>query len=133
MRLWYRISTTLSFLLSFISKFGRSSLHHSWANNVIWYKGLLPCLAFFAWKLYLYGILWCLWTIREPPFNWFMVGSPEWGHYIFTYSGYILSSLEMQGGFEALVIGKTIDMQRIDVNERISGPGRLNPTPRPTT
>ena len=62
-----------------------------------------------------------------------MVGSPEWGQYIFTCSGYILSSLEMQGGFEALVIGKTTDMQRIDVNERISGPGRLNPTPRPTT
>ncbi|WRX23485.1 hypothetical protein QQP08_015972 [Theobroma cacao] len=37
------------------------------------------------------------------------------------------------GGFEALVTGKTTDMQRIDVNERITGLERLNPTPRPTT
>lgn len=37
------------------------------------------------------------------------------------------------GGFEALVTGKTTDMQQIDVNERITGLERLNPTPRPTT
>ncbi|MFS7943132.1 putative plastid-lipid-associated protein [Helianthus anomalus] len=37
------------------------------------------------------------------------------------------------GGFEALVTGKTSDMQKIDVNERIVGLERLNPTPRPTT
>lgn len=37
------------------------------------------------------------------------------------------------GGFEALVTGKTTDIQRIDVNERITGLERLNPTPRPTT
>ncbi|KAA8516989.1 hypothetical protein F0562_017193 [Nyssa sinensis] len=37
------------------------------------------------------------------------------------------------GGFEALITGKTTDMQRIDVNERITGLERLNPTPRPTT
>ncbi|CAH2063737.1 unnamed protein product [Thlaspi arvense] len=37
------------------------------------------------------------------------------------------------GGFEALVTGKITDMQRIDVNERITTLERLNPTPRPTT
>jgi hypothetical protein len=37
------------------------------------------------------------------------------------------------GGFEALVSGKTTEMQKVDVNERIVGLGRLNPTPRPTT
>ena len=37
------------------------------------------------------------------------------------------------GGFEALVTGKTTDIQRIDVNERITGLERLNPTSRPTT
>jgi hypothetical protein len=37
------------------------------------------------------------------------------------------------GGFQALVSGKTSEMQRIDVNERIVGLERLNPTPRPTT
>ncbi|CAL5352017.1 unnamed protein product [Camellia sinensis] len=37
------------------------------------------------------------------------------------------------GGFEAVVSGKTTDLQRIDVNERIIGLERLNPTPRPTT
>jgi hypothetical protein len=37
------------------------------------------------------------------------------------------------GSFEALVTGQTTDMQRIDVNERINGLERLNPTPRPTT
>ena len=36
------------------------------------------------------------------------------------------------GGFEALVAGKTTDMQRIDVNERITALERVNPTPRPT-
>lgn len=37
------------------------------------------------------------------------------------------------GGFQSLVGGKTTEMQRIDVNERIIGLERLNPTPRPTT
>ncbi|XP_010427697.1 PREDICTED: probable plastid-lipid-associated protein 9, chloroplastic [Camelina sativa] len=37
------------------------------------------------------------------------------------------------GGFEALVTGKITDIQRIDVNERITSLERLNPTPRPTT
>nr|ACU22825.1 unknown [Glycine max] len=37
------------------------------------------------------------------------------------------------GGFEALVSGKTTEWQKIDVNERITGLERLNPTPRPTT
>ena len=37
------------------------------------------------------------------------------------------------GGFEALVTGKTSDMQKIDVTERITSLERLNPTPRPTT
>lgn len=37
------------------------------------------------------------------------------------------------GGFEALVTGKITDMQKIDVNERITNLERLNPTPRPTT
>jgi hypothetical protein len=37
------------------------------------------------------------------------------------------------GGFESLVSGKTTEMQKIDVNERIVGLERLNPTPRPTT
>ncbi|KAJ6756399.1 PLASTID-LIPID-ASSOCIATED PROTEIN 13 CHLOROPLASTIC-RELATED [Salix purpurea] len=43
------------------------------------------------------------------------------------------SHFKDSGGFEALVTGKTTDMQRIDVNERITGLERLNPTPRPTT
>uniref|UniRef100_A0A6N2N8D5 Plastid lipid-associated protein/fibrillin conserved domain-containing protein n=1 Tax=Salix viminalis TaxID=40686 RepID=A0A6N2N8D5_SALVM len=43
------------------------------------------------------------------------------------------SASRYSGGFEALVTGKTTDMQRIDVNERITGLERLNPTPRPTT
>ncbi|KAJ6968025.1 plastid-lipid-associated protein 13 [Populus alba x Populus x berolinensis] len=43
------------------------------------------------------------------------------------------SHFKDSGGFEALVTGKTTDMQRIDVNERIIGLERLNPTPRPTT
>ncbi|KAF8395913.1 hypothetical protein HHK36_019868 [Tetracentron sinense] len=37
------------------------------------------------------------------------------------------------GGLTSLITGKTTDMQRIDVNERIIGLERLNPTPRPTT
>ncbi|CAN8254315.1 unnamed protein product [Cochlearia groenlandica] len=37
------------------------------------------------------------------------------------------------GGFEGLVTGKITDMQKIDVNERITCLERLNPTPRPTT
>ncbi|KAL6986999.1 putative plastid-lipid-associated protein 13, chloroplastic [Sarracenia purpurea var. burkii] len=45
----------------------------------------------------------------------------------------LLLALKDSGGFEALVTGKTTDVQRIDVNERIIGLERLNPTPRPTT
>ncbi|CAF1848499.1 probable plastid-lipid-associated protein 9, chloroplastic [Brassica napus] len=37
------------------------------------------------------------------------------------------------GGFEAFVTGKITDLQKIDVNERITTLERLNPTPRPTT
>lgn len=45
----------------------------------------------------------------------------------------LLLAFKDSGGFEALVTGKTTDIQRIDVNERIIGLERLNPTPRPTT
>ncbi|KAI9154264.1 hypothetical protein LWI28_023531 [Acer negundo] len=45
----------------------------------------------------------------------------------------LLLAFKDSGGFEALVTGKTSDMQLIDVNERITGLERLNPTPRPTT
>ncbi|MBA0615627.1 hypothetical protein Godav_015748, partial [Gossypium davidsonii] len=45
----------------------------------------------------------------------------------------LLLAFKDAGGFEALVTGKTTDMQRIDVNERITGLERLNPTTRPTT
>lgn len=45
----------------------------------------------------------------------------------------LLLAFKDAGGFEALVGGKTTDIQRIDVNERIVGLERLNPTPRPTT
>ncbi|KAJ9184687.1 hypothetical protein P3X46_004390 [Hevea brasiliensis] len=45
----------------------------------------------------------------------------------------LLLAFKDSGGFEALVTGKTTDLQRIDVNERITGLERLNPTPRPTT
>ncbi|CAH2058409.1 unnamed protein product, partial [Thlaspi arvense] len=45
----------------------------------------------------------------------------------------LLLALKDAGGFEALVTGKTTNMQRIDVNERITSLERLNPTPRPTT
>jgi hypothetical protein len=45
----------------------------------------------------------------------------------------LLLALKDAGGFDALVTGKMTNMQRIDVNERINGLERLNPTPRPTT
>lgn len=45
----------------------------------------------------------------------------------------LLLALKDAGGFEALVTGKTTDMQCIDVNEMIVSLERLNPTPRPTT
>ncbi|KAL4312161.1 hypothetical protein GQ457_01G014180 [Hibiscus cannabinus] len=45
----------------------------------------------------------------------------------------LLLAFKDAGGFEALVTGKTTDLQRIEVNERITGLERLNPTPRPTT
>ncbi|KAF8043784.1 hypothetical protein BT93_A1951 [Corymbia citriodora subsp. variegata] len=45
----------------------------------------------------------------------------------------LLLAFKDSGGFEALVSGKMTDMQQIDVNERIIGLERLNPTPRPTT
>ncbi|XP_059290149.1 probable plastid-lipid-associated protein 13, chloroplastic isoform X2 [Lycium barbarum] len=45
----------------------------------------------------------------------------------------LLLAFKDAGGFEALVTGRTTDVQRIDVNERIIGLERLNPTPRPTT
>ncbi|PWZ45710.1 putative plastid-lipid-associated protein 13, chloroplastic [Zea mays] len=45
----------------------------------------------------------------------------------------LLLAFKDAGGFDALVSGKTTEMQRIDVNERIVGLERLNPTPRPTT
>ncbi|KAE8680598.1 putative plastid-lipid-associated protein 13 [Hibiscus syriacus] len=45
----------------------------------------------------------------------------------------LLLAFKDAGGFEALVAGKTTDVQRIDVNERITGLERLNPSPRPTT
>ncbi|XP_059295994.1 probable plastid-lipid-associated protein 13, chloroplastic isoform X1 [Lycium ferocissimum] len=45
----------------------------------------------------------------------------------------LLLALKDAGGFEAVVTGKTTDVQLIDVNERIIALERLNPTPRPTT
>ncbi|GFP91623.1 probable plastid-lipid-associated protein 13 chloroplastic [Phtheirospermum japonicum] len=45
----------------------------------------------------------------------------------------LLLALKVSGGFESLVTGKTTNVQRIDVNERIVSLERLNPTPRPTT
>ncbi|KAF7003998.1 hypothetical protein CFC21_019261 [Triticum aestivum] len=45
----------------------------------------------------------------------------------------LLLAFRDSGGFEAFVSGKTTEMQKIDVNERIVGLERLNPTPRPTT
>ncbi|GAB4851534.1 Probable plastid-lipid-associated protein 13, chloroplastic [Ancistrocladus abbreviatus] len=44
----------------------------------------------------------------------------------------LLLALKDAGGFEALVTGKTTEMQRIDVTEAITGLERLNPAPRPT-
>ncbi|XP_010548741.1 PREDICTED: probable plastid-lipid-associated protein 13, chloroplastic isoform X2 [Tarenaya hassleriana] len=43
----------------------------------------------------------------------------------------LLIAFNDSGGFEALVRGKTTDVQRIDVHERITCLERLNPTPRP--
>ncbi|XP_006653857.2 probable plastid-lipid-associated protein 13, chloroplastic [Oryza brachyantha] len=45
----------------------------------------------------------------------------------------LLLAFRDAGGFESLVSGKATEMQKIDVNERIVGLERLNPTPRPTT
>ncbi|KAJ3678375.1 hypothetical protein LUZ60_002178 [Juncus effusus] len=45
----------------------------------------------------------------------------------------LLLAFKDAGGFQSLVSGKTTEMQKIDVNERIVGLERLNPTPRPTT
>ncbi|CAN1144417.1 Probable plastid-lipid-associated protein 13, chloroplastic [Linum perenne] len=45
----------------------------------------------------------------------------------------LLTQFRDAGGFEALVTGKTTELQQIDVNEMIIGLERLNPTPRPTT
>ncbi|TKY53256.1 plastid-lipid-associated protein 13 [Spatholobus suberectus] len=45
----------------------------------------------------------------------------------------LLLAFKDAGGFEVLVSGKTTEWQKIDVNERITGLERLNPTPRPTT
>ncbi|XXG64054.1 hypothetical protein AAC387_Pa05g2111 [Persea americana] len=45
----------------------------------------------------------------------------------------LLLAFKDSGGFEALVSGRTTEMQQIDVNERITSLERLNPTPRPTT
>ncbi|KAJ0965030.1 hypothetical protein J5N97_026168 [Dioscorea zingiberensis] len=45
----------------------------------------------------------------------------------------LLLAFKDAGGFQSLVSGKTTEMHRIDVNERIVGLERLNPTPRPTT
>jgi hypothetical protein len=48
-------------------------------------------------------------------------------------SNYSQFQFKDAGGFQALLSGKTSEMQMIDVNERIVGLERLNPTPRPTT
>ncbi|XP_074577667.1 putative plastid-lipid-associated protein 13, chloroplastic [Curcuma longa] len=45
----------------------------------------------------------------------------------------LLLAFRDAGGFQSLIGGKTTEMQRIDVNERIVGLERLNPTARPTT
>ncbi|XP_020599205.1 probable plastid-lipid-associated protein 13, chloroplastic isoform X2 [Phalaenopsis equestris] len=45
----------------------------------------------------------------------------------------LLLAFKDAGGFESLISGKATEIQRIDVNERIVGLERLNPTPRPTT
>ncbi|CAH8337307.1 unnamed protein product [Eruca vesicaria subsp. sativa] len=46
---------------------------------------------------------------------------------------YSLLQFNDAGGFNDLVTGEISDMQKIDVNERITILERLNPTPRPTT
>lgn len=46
---------------------------------------------------------------------------------------YKLFQFKDSGGLDTLLSGKTTDVQRIDVNERITTLERLNPTPRPTT
>ncbi|KAL6534594.1 putative plastid-lipid-associated protein 13, chloroplastic [Orobanche gracilis] len=45
----------------------------------------------------------------------------------------LLLAFKDAGGFSALVTGKTTDVQRIDVNERIVSLERLSPMPRPTS
>ncbi|KAL8459827.1 hypothetical protein ACS0TY_030901 [Phlomoides rotata] len=45
----------------------------------------------------------------------------------------LLLSFRDAGGFQGLVTGKTTDMQRMNVNERIVNLERMNPSPRPTT
>ncbi|KAJ6793250.1 putative plastid-lipid-associated protein 13, chloroplastic [Iris pallida] len=45
----------------------------------------------------------------------------------------LLLAFKDAGGFQSLVTGKTTEVQRIDVNERITGLERLNPTLRPST
>ncbi|XP_055801705.1 probable plastid-lipid-associated protein 13, chloroplastic isoform X1 [Solanum dulcamara] len=45
----------------------------------------------------------------------------------------LLLAFKDAGGFEALVTGRTTDVQCIDVNERIISLEKLNPTPRPST
>ncbi|XP_078175689.1 putative plastid-lipid-associated protein 13, chloroplastic [Carex rostrata] len=45
----------------------------------------------------------------------------------------LLLAFKDAGGFQSLVTGKTTEMQKIDVNERIVGLERLSPTTRPTT
>ncbi|KAL0906335.1 hypothetical protein M5K25_024822 [Dendrobium thyrsiflorum] len=45
----------------------------------------------------------------------------------------LLLAFKDAGGFESLISGKTTEIQQIDVNERVVGLERLNPTPRPTT
>ncbi|CAN6440465.1 unnamed protein product [Victoria cruziana] len=45
----------------------------------------------------------------------------------------LLLAFKDSGGLDTLLSGKTTDVQRIDVNERITTLERLNPTPRPTT
>ncbi|KAI3984287.1 hypothetical protein MKX01_011241 [Papaver californicum] len=45
----------------------------------------------------------------------------------------LLLAFKDSGGFDSLITGKISDLQRIDVNERITGLERLNPTPRPKT
>lgn len=45
----------------------------------------------------------------------------------------LLLAIKDAAGVDALISGSTSDTGRIDVNERIIGLERLNPTPRPTT